>query len=128
MKKYYYAIKVGKNVENFIVESWDECKKYVIGFPSIYKKFNTKIQAKRYLRNMSKEEVEARLLSNELHKFNRLKEKLEFHYKFPIPDYIIEEIINKTNYNNLCALLNLAVCNKRLTKKNAEIILKNEIF
>lgn len=128
MKKYYYAIKVGNNVENIIVESWEECEEYVIGFPSIYKKFKTKREAKRYLKNISNEEVEICLLSNERQRFYRLKEKLEFNYKFPIPNYIIEEIINKTNYNNLCVLLNLAVYNKRITKQNAEMILKNEIY
>ena len=40
-KQKYYAIKEGKGVKNKIVRTWTECKKLVLGYPSIYKSFYT---------------------------------------------------------------------------------------
>lgn len=47
--KKFYAIKVGKGVENIIVRSWDECSKLVLGFNATYKSFYTEEEAKAYL-------------------------------------------------------------------------------
>lgn len=127
MGKYeYYAIKVGNNVKDLIVETWEECKDLVIGYPSVYKGFKTRKEAIKYLHNMTEEMVEERLLWGQVQRFNRLKHKLQIEYGFTIPDYIIDEIINNNNYDNLCALLNLAVLNKRISKKNARIIKERE--
>ncbi|CAG9702350.1 RNase H1/viroplasmin domain-containing protein [Clostridium neonatale] len=38
----YYAIKKGNGVTNKIVETWEECKVLVLGYPAIYKSFKTK--------------------------------------------------------------------------------------
>lgn len=121
-----YAIKVGNNAKDLIVETWEECERYVIGYPSVYKGFKNKKEAKKYLKEMTETEIKEKLLWGEIHRFRRLKEKLEFEYKFSIPDYIVDEIINNNNYENLCALLNLAVLNKRISKKNAQIIKEKE--
>ena len=122
MKKVYYAIKVGNNVRDEIVTSWDECKKYVIGYKSIYKKFDDKKSAQRWLNSWTEEKIENEFIWNEIHRFHRLKEKIEIEYGFPIPDYIIDEMINNNDYDNLCALINLAVLNNRISKKHAKII------
>lgn len=45
----YYAIKVGKNVENKIVRTWSECEALVKGYPSVYKSFKTEEEAKEYI-------------------------------------------------------------------------------
>ena len=121
-KKLYYAIKVGNNVKNKIVETWNECKQLVIGYPSIYKGFRKEKEAKRYLKDMSSQEVEMKLKLNEIHRFQRLKEKWEKECHFEIPNYIIDEIINGKDYANLCALLCLAVSNNRISEKNANIL------
>ncbi|ELC8454723.1 MAG: RNase H1/viroplasmin domain-containing protein [Clostridium perfringens] len=55
--KKFYAIKVGKGVENIIVKSWDECSKLVLGFNATYKSFYTEDEAKAYL-NQSVEDIE----------------------------------------------------------------------
>ncbi|WP_425306079.1 viroplasmin family protein [Clostridium neonatale] len=41
----YYAIKKGNGVTNKIVETWEECKVLVLGYPAIYKSFKTKDEA-----------------------------------------------------------------------------------
>ena len=126
MKKNYYAIKIGNNVKNLIVDTWDKCKEYVIGYPSVYKSFETYRQAKKYLENMTDEQVTYILLENEIHRFRRLKEKIEFEYGFHIPDYVIDEIINNNDYENLCLLINMAVISKRLSVKQGNIIKKKK--
>lgn len=77
MGKYnYYAIKVGNNVKDLIVEKWEECKEYVIGYPSVYKGFKTRKEAKRYLQEMTEIKVKEKLLWGQVQRFNRLKKKL----------------------------------------------------
>lgn len=49
-KQKYYAIKVGNNVTDLIVESWEECEKYVLNVPSRYKSFSTREEAEQYLK------------------------------------------------------------------------------
>lgn len=124
-KKKYYAIKIGNNVKDLMVESWKECSKYVIGYPSLYKSFYNKKEAKRYLENFSNEQVEKCLLINEIERNNRLKEKIQMKYGFEIPNYVLDEIISGRPSNLYC-LINLAVINKRLSKKNAEILQEKE--
>lgn len=62
------------------------------------------------------------LLKKEIQRFKNLKEKIEYQYGFNIPNYIIDEIINNNNYDNLCSLVNLAVIQNRLTKEEGIII------
>ena len=121
-KKTYYAIKIGNGVKDKIVPTWEECKKYVIGYPSVYKGFKDKKEAEKYLKNLTSEQIEIELKWNEIHRFYRLKEKWEMDCNFKIPNYIVDEIINGNNYNNLCSLLSLAVENNRLSNKQASII------
>ena len=48
-KKKYYAIKKGNGVTNKIVDTWNECKALVLGYPAIYKSFKTEDEALEYL-------------------------------------------------------------------------------
>ena len=124
--KEFYAIKIGNGIRDEIVLSWEGCKEYVIGYKSIYKKFDNKKDAQKWLNSWTEEDIENEMRWNEIHRFYRLKEKIEIEYGFPIPDYIIDEIINNKDYDNLVSLLNLAVINKRLSKQQAKIIKENE--
>ena len=125
MKKYYYAIKVGRNVKDKIVTSWDECKIYVIGFPSIYKKFLSKNEAKNYLKNISEDEIPFILAQYKNRRFQKLKEKLEIKYHSYIPYTIAEAIINNDTFENLSLLLNNSINENMISKRLADIILKN---
>ena len=57
--------------------------------------------------------------NNEL---NILKEKLENYFKFEIPSYIVDDIIEKENYNHFCLMVNLSVKNNRLSNENGETL------
>lgn len=80
------------------------------------------------MNNLTDIEVKNILAKNEIHRFYRLKEKLEYEYKFEIPNYIVNEIINNNDYNNLCSLINLAIVNKNLSHKNGEILKSRKIL
>lgn len=123
----YYAIKIGNNVKDIIVTTWEHCKEYVIGYPSIYKSFKSKKEAEKYLKNITNIDIENQLLNNNLQRFIRLKKKIEFEYNFNIPDYIIDELINNNDYNNLCCLINMAVVQKRITKQQGKFIKEKEL-
>lgn len=83
-----------------------------------------KSRAKEIIKNkkINKIEVENMLLKKEIKRFKNSKEKIESQFGFNIPNYIIDEIINNNNYNNLCSLVNLAVFQNRLTKEQGIII------
>ena len=122
MENKYYAIKIGKNVKDIIVSDWEVCKMYVIDSPAIYQEFKNKKEAKKYLQSINEIEVKNILLNQEIERFRCLKEKIEYQYGFHVPNYIIDEIINNSNYNNLCSLVNLAILKNRLTKEQGKII------
>lgn len=124
--KKYYAIKIGNNVENLIVESLEECSEYTNGYFSIYKSFKNRKQAKKYLESFSDEDIKRCLLINEIERNHKLREKIQMKYAFEIPDYILDEIINGRP-SNLCCLINLAVVNNRLSKRNAQILKAKEL-
>ena len=71
--KKYYAIKIGNQVSDLIVETWEECQKLVIGYPSIYKSFKTQKEAQNYLDSISLEETDRLLLRNR--KIKNLKKR-----------------------------------------------------
>lgn len=98
--------------------------KIVIGCPSIFKGFQTKKEAKRYLESISDEEVNEKIICGKIYRFNRLKYKLQEEYGFKISNYIVDEIINNDDYDNLCLLVNLAVSNKKISKEEGQIIKK----
>lgn len=57
MEKFYYAIKIGNNVENIVVENWEECKSYVLNYNSVYKGFKTLKEANKWLSSLTDEDV-----------------------------------------------------------------------
>lgn len=56
-KKKYYAIKQGRDVSNLIVDTWEECKKYVQGVPAQHKSFKTRQEAEMYLQGIEQNEI-----------------------------------------------------------------------
>ena len=57
--KKYYAIKEGKGVTNKIVDTWEECKKYVNGYNAVYKSFFSIEECEEYLGTVNVEKVKA---------------------------------------------------------------------
>ena len=127
-KKTFYAIKIGREVCDKIVNSWEECEKLVIGYPSVYKSFEHEKEAYKYLENMTPEEVELKLIWNKIHMRSRIKEKFEKELGFNIPKYVIDEIIllkeKKTSKENLLLIINFACLSNKISEKNAHKLKK----
>ena len=72
---------------------------------------------------MSEEEVRIQLIWNEIHRKNKLLEKIdkELGFKFPrdIANEIIELLENKKDIDNLYNLINQKISNKGISNKNA---------
>ena len=77
------------------------------------------------MKNITSKQLDIELKWNEIHRFYRLKEKLEMKYHFEIPNYIVDEIINGNDYKNLCSLIRLAAANNKISEKNANILIKS---
>ena len=74
------------------------------------------------------EELETKRI--ELERYNKevqlLKSKLEQHFEFEIPTYIILDIVEHEDYEHFCLMINLAVVNNRLSEEQGQI-LANEV-
>lgn len=56
----------------------------------------------------------------------RIKELLEEHFKFDIPNYVIFDIAEHETYSHICLMINLATVNERISRENAAT-LKQEL-
>lgn len=82
---------------------------------------------KKFLSNYATADIkEMRAERIKLEKYNEeiqlLKSKLEEHFKFEIPTYIILDIIEHEDYQHFCLMINLAVVNNRLSRKQGQIL------
>lgn len=124
----FYAIKVGKGVNNIIVKSWWKCQKYVLDFPSIYESFKTEKNAKKYLEKMDNLKFARRLELSKILKIRNLKRKLQKKYTFIIPDYILQEVAsNNSCKKEIINLIDFAVAYEHISFKNS-LILKKELL
>lgn len=57
-KEKWYAVKIGNNnIQNMIYKTWEECKKATEGYNSVFKSFETKEEAEKYLEMVDVEKV-----------------------------------------------------------------------
>lgn len=90
MSKKFYAIKIGNNVKDLIVTTWEECQKYVIGYPAIYKGFDDKWSAEEYLNSMDEASVKRNLAIKQ--QFADTRKKSKYIKK---EDKVLKEIYTK---------------------------------
>lgn len=65
---------------------------------------------------------EIKQLENNIKEIELLKEKLEKHFNFDIPAYIISDILDNEDYNHFCLMTNLAVVNNRLSAEDGKVL------
>lgn len=118
MKK-YYAIKVGKNAKDLIVEGWKECKKYVIDYPAIYKGFISKKNAQKYLENITEEDVKYKLEIAEGQRYKRLKRMIQQCFDFEIPENVMRALIYYESEERLYASIDFAIISKKISEDDA---------
>lgn len=124
----FYAIKVGKGVNNIIVKSWRECHKYVLGFHSIYEGFQTEQEAKKYLKKMDNIKLARKLEISKIIKIRKLKKELQKKYSFDIPNYILQEVVSAhSSQTEIINLIDFAVAYEHISFKDS-LLLKNELL
>lgn len=67
-----------------------------------------------------------KIKENQKKEVQLLKSKLEQHFEFEIPTYIILDIVEHEDYEHFCLMINLAVVNNRLSEEQGQL-LANEI-
>lgn len=68
------------------------------------------IKAKEELVNKTQSEIDI---------FNENKKNIQSQFSFEIPDYLIDDIVDK-NFDSLYCLINCAIVNGHLSKENAK--------
>ena len=79
------------------------------------------------LEEVNKRKEENRILNEKLSIWNNKADKIREQFDFFIPNYLIDEIIEKEiekNYNNLHCLCNMAFICGRITDKESQMIKK----
>lgn len=69
-----------------------------------------------------------RLNSKEITNFFSKIDNIQKKYDFNIPKYVLDEIVNNNDKDNLNEIINLAVMNRRLSKTNANILKNDYVF
>ena len=124
--KNYYAIKKGKNVSDFIVETWEECSRYVSNYNAVYKTFKRKRDAESYLADMSQESLDIQLKIVEMQRILNEIERIRPYFAKNTPEYILTEIARvkvegKKDSRGLSTALAVATGNS-ITKEEAKKI------
>ena len=123
MKKNFYAIKVGKGVKDKIITTWDECKKYVLHYNSIYKGFRTEKEAKKWLDSWNEDEIENRLRKQLLYRNRILREKILTDLNFKIDINILNFILENTyDYNSLDSFIDINIKDNKISAYKGKIL------
>lgn len=74
------------------------------------------------LKDYTTEDIKKRKIQLEkrVQKSKSIKDILEKHFKFEIPNYIIDDIVENETYKHINLIINLATVNERLSNRNAE--------
>lgn len=69
--------------------------------------------------------LKQRRLAEKITKINELDNQLYNELDISVPKYILEEIVDRGNKDNITALIGLAKMNKRVSEKDAELLIRN---
>ena len=93
-KEKWYAVKIGKNnIQDMIYKTWEECKEATDGYDSVFKSFDTKEDAEKYLDTVDVEKV----LKQKAYAIERKnKEKLSKDINIKLNQDIYQELLKKS--------------------------------
>lgn len=69
--------------------------------------------------------LKQRRLAEKITKINELDNKLYNELDISVPKYILDEIVDRGNKDNITALIGLAKMNKMVSEKDAELLIRN---
>lgn len=93
-KEKWYAVKIGKNnIQDMIYKTWEECKEVTDGYDSVFKSFDTKEDAEKYLDTVDVEKV----LKQKAYAIERKnKEKLSKDINIKLNQDMYQELLKKS--------------------------------
>lgn len=93
-KEKWYAVKIGKNnIQDMIYKTWEECKEATDGYDSVFKSFDTKEDAEKYLDTVDVEKV----LKQKAYAIERKnKEKLSKDINIKLNQDMYQELLKKS--------------------------------
>lgn len=57
-----------------------------------------------------------------IEKIDKIKNDLQKHINFEIPEYIIHDIAENEEFNHICLIINVAIVNNRLSSENGKYL------
>lgn len=98
-KEKWYAVKIGNNnIQNMIYKTWEECKKATEGYNSVFKSFETKEEAEKYLETVDVEKVlEQKAYVLEM----KNKKKSSKNINLKLSDEMYQELLKKSKESKI---------------------------
>ena len=78
-----------------------------------------KSNRKEYTTN---EKKYSKTIKEYLYVFDIVSQKLKEICNFYIPNYVIDDIVKEESYSHFCLMINIAVINERISRKNAKFL------
>ncbi len=98
-KEKWYAVKIGNNnIQDMIYKTWEECKKATEGYNSVFKSFETKEEAEKYLETVDVEKVlEQKAYVLEM----KNKDKSSKNINIKLSDEMYQELLKKSKESKI---------------------------
>lgn len=98
-KEKWYAVKIGNNnIQDMIYKTWEECKKATEGYNSVFKSFETKEDAEKYLETVDIEKVlERKAYVLEM----KNKDKLSKNINIKLSDEMYQDLLKKSKESKI---------------------------
>lgn len=98
-KEKWYAVKIGNNnIQDMIYKTWEECKKATEGYNSVFKSFETKEEAEKYLETVDVEKVlEQKAYVLEM----KNKKKSSKNINLKLSDEMYQELLKKSKESKI---------------------------
>lgn len=98
-KEKWYAVKIGNNnIQDMIYKTWEECKKATEGYNSVFKSFETKEEAEKYLETVNVEKVlEQKAYVLEM----KNKDKSSKNINIKLSDEMYQELLKKSKESKI---------------------------
>lgn len=62
------------------------------------------------------------IIKKHIEKIDKIKNDLQKHINFEIPEYIIHDIVENEEFNHICLIINVAIVNNRLSSENGKYL------
>lgn len=70
--------------------------------------------------SMTEEKYE--IMKKHIEKMDKIKNDLQKHINFEIPEYIIHDIAENEEFNHICLIINVAIVNEKLSRENGQYL------